>query len=402
MKEQNHGYQVGRRSFLRTAAAVGIGTAGVALANPLTASPVLAATHEDTETHGFVERKKANFTLDEKTFFFAGTNNYYLHYKSHFMIDGVLTTAATLGLKVIRTDGFLDGKDADGFVMQPTPGVYPEDGYERFDYTVWKAGQLGLRLVVMLTNNWDAFGGMDQYVSWFGGTKHDDFYTNPQIKNAYKQYVQHFVQRTNRYTGRVMTHEPAIMTWELANEPRCESDPSGDTLLHWADEMSHFIKQLDPRHLVAVGDEGFYNMPGNPDWARAGISGVDWKRLIALPYIDYGTLHLYPNDWGKDANWAVQWIKDHIRDGHAAGKPVVLEEFGWRDLTARDAIYRSWTDTVYQEGGNGDQFWILTGLQDDGTLYPNYDGYRVTRFDSTANVLSAHAAQMNAKSGKDM
>lgn len=76
MKEQNHGYQVGRRSFLRTAAAVGIGTVGVALAHPLTASPVLAATQEDNETHGFVKCTKANFTLDGKTFFFAGTNNY--------------------------------------------------------------------------------------------------------------------------------------------------------------------------------------------------------------------------------------------------------------------------------------------------------------------------------------
>jgi mannan endo-1,4-beta-mannosidase len=77
----------------------------------------------------------------------------------------------------------------------------------------------------------------------------------------------------------------------------------------------------------------------------------------------------------------------------------VLEEYGWLDLTTRDGIYQSWTDTVYQSGGNGDQFWILTGLQDDGTLYPNYDGFRVTYPSSTASVLAAHAAQMNAKSG---
>jgi mannan endo-1,4-beta-mannosidase len=78
----------------------------------------------------------------------------------------------------------------------------------------------------------------------------------------------------------------------------------------------------------------------------------------------------------------------------------VLEEYSWLDLTTQDDIYRSWTDTVYQEGDNGDQFWILTGQQDDGTLYPNYDGCRVTYPSSTASVLSARTAQMKAKSGR--
>ncbi len=315
------------------------------------------------------------------------------------MIDDVLKGAAAMGLQVIRLWGFLDGPPKDGFVMQPTPGVFPEDGYERFDYTVWRAGQLGLKLVVTLVNNWDDFGGMNRYVAWFGGSHHDAFYTNDQIKAAYKHYVQQFLLRRNRYTSRQMLDEPAIMTWELANEPRCPSDLSGDTLVNWVQEMSLFIKSMDKQHLVAVGDEGFYSIPGHPDWTRSGSRGVDWKRLIALPSIDYGTLHLY-STWGKDNAWALQWISDHIRDGHAAGKPVVLEEYGWLDLAARDAIYRSWTDLVNQEGGNGDQFWILTGLQDDGTLYPNYDGFRVTYPSSTANILSTHAAQMKAKSGR--
>ena len=49
---------------------------------------------------------------------------------------------------------------------------------------------------------------------------------------------------------------------------------------------------------------------------------------------------------------------------------------------------------------DGDRFWILTGQQDDGTLYPNYNGCRVTYPSSTASVLSAHTAQVKAKSGR--
>ena len=396
MKETTGKYLANRRSFLRTAAAVGLGTTGASLLSSFAPLPALADEHEPD----FVGRRGPNFTLRDGVFYFAGTNNYYLHYNSHFMIDDVLNNAVAMGLAVVRLWGFLDGNAANGFVMQPTPGVYPEDGYERFDYTVWKAHQLGLKLVVALTNNWNDFGGMQQYVTWFGGTDHDEFYTNEQIKDAYKDYVRHFIHRKNRYTNRVLIEEPAIMTWELANEPRCQSDPTGNTLLNWVHEMSSFIKSMDWRHLVAVGDEGFYNNPGSTDYMYDGGSGVDWKRLIALPTIDYGTMHLYPQGWGKDQAWALQWIKDHLHDAHIAHKPVVLEEYGWNDLTTRDAIYQTWLDTMYQGGGNGDQFWILTGLQDDGTLYPNYDGYRVTYPSSTASVISAHAAQMKAKSGR--
>jgi mannan endo-1,4-beta-mannosidase len=396
MKEGNGKHQVDRRSFLRTAAAVGVGAAGATFANLASFAPALAEGRE----LDFVGRRGHNFTLHDDVFYFAGTNNYYLHYQSHFMIDDVLNGAVAIGLPVIRTWGFLDGNASNGFVMQPSPGVYPEAGYERFDYTVWKAGELGLKLVVPLVNNWNDFGGMNQYITWFGASNHDDFYTNLQIKAAYKAYVRNFLHRKNRYTGRLMKDEPSIMTWELANEPRCQSDTTGDTLFNWVREMSSFIKRLDKRHLVAVGDEGWFNIPSNPDWPYNGSQGGDWSRNLALPTVDYGTLHLYPDYWGKDNTWSLQWISDHITNGHALGKPVVLEEYGWLDLTARDTIYEGWTDAIYKQGGNGDQFWILTGLQDDGTLYPNYDGFRVTYPSSTATVLAEHAAGMKAKSGK--
>jgi mannan endo-1,4-beta-mannosidase len=398
MQEETGQQRFVRRSFLRRAAALGVGATGAAAFGLTPFTQALAA----GRPWQFVGRQGEDFTLGNGVFYFAGTNNYYLHYQSEFMIDNVLNDVVAMGLPVLRTWGFLDGTPSNGFVMQSSPGVYPEDGYARFDYTVWRAGQLGIKLVVPLVNNWDDFGGMDQYVAWFGASAHDDFYTDPQIVAAYKAYVQHFLFRKNRYTGLRMKDDPTIMTWELANEPRCQSDPTGDTLFNWVREMSRFIKELDSRHLVCVGDEGWFNEPNNTDWAYNGSQGVDWVRNNALPTIDYGTLHLYPDYWGKDNTWALQWISDHITQAHShpLHKPVVLEEYGWLDLTTRDSIYQGWTDAVYHQNGNGDQFWLLTGLQDDGTLYPNYDGFRVTYPSSTASVISAHEAQMRAKSGR--
>jgi mannan endo-1,4-beta-mannosidase len=400
MKDGTGRHQFARRSFLYTMVAVSLGAIAMSgstpAPSPLPLPPVRGVSRKP---ENFVSRRGSEFTLGDDFFYYGGTNNYYLHYQSKFMIDSVLNGAVAMGLSVIRLWGFLDGKAHNGITMQPAPGVYPEESYQQFDYTVWRAEKLGLKLVVVLVNNWTAFGGMKQYVSWFGGTKHDDFYTNPAIRAAYKNYVHHFLQRKNRYTGRLMVDEPAIMTWELANEPHCSSDPTGDTLFDWVREMSAFIKSMDHRHLVTIGDEGWYNISGHADWTRNGSQGVDWTRNNALPTIDYCTLHLYPDTWGKNNAWSLQWISDHIADGHALGKPVVLEEYGWRNLATRDSIYQGWIDAVYQQGGNGDQFWILTGLQNNGKLYPNFDGFRVTYPSSTATILLEHAAQMRAKSG---
>ena len=400
--------QMSRRSLLKAGAVGGAGLAAGALlpglAQASTAAPTTTArTTTTAQTRGFVGVRRGHFSLAGRRWSVAGTNNYYLHYKSHTMIDDVLDDAVAMGLNTIRTWGWLDGPASDGVSLQPEPYVYPEAAYERFDYTVAEARRRGLRLVVPLTNNWNDFGGMNQYVTWFKAANHDDFYTNAEIRAAYKSYVRHFINRRNRYTGIRNRNEPAIMTWELANEPRCPSDKTGRTLLRWADEMSRFFKQQAPRQLIAVGDEGFFGLAGDPDYPYSNTEGVRWPALVRLPAIDYGTAHLYPDAWGKEEKdeWGAQWIRDHIRVARRIGKPFVLEEFGLKDESpeqgTRDAVYRHWTDTVLESGGDGDQFWILTGIQDDGTLYPDYDGHRVVYPSSTATVLAEHARALRRR-----
>ncbi|MFS1512083.1 glycoside hydrolase family 9 protein [Chengkuizengella sp. SCS-71B] len=361
-------------------------------------------TRENILPSGFVSTSGTEFMLDGKPFYYAGTNNYYLMYKSNKMIDDVLEDANNMGLKVIRTWGFMDGNGQEGIVMQPELGVYNEDGFDRFDYAVYKAKELNIKLIVPLVNYWSDFGGMEQYQQWLGLSNKTDFYTNPDAITAYKNYISHFLNRVNPYTGVKYINEPTIMAWELGNEPRNPDDKSGDTLVNWADEISTFIKSIDSNHLVATGDEGFYNDPNSSDYTRSGYEGVDWERLTALPNIDYGTVHMYPDHWGTAGNaeeWGNIWISDHIQDAHEIGKPVIFEEFGLTNEGTRDTIYESWLNTIYAEGGNGSNFWILTGIQDDDSLYPNYDGFRVVFPSDTATLFSNHAALMNEKSEQE-
>jgi hypothetical protein len=344
-------------------------------------------------TAGFVSADGTEFRLDGKLFWFGGANNYYLHYKSTSMIDDVLNDAVAMNLKVIRCWAFMNGEAPENIVMQPSLGEFNDDGFVRLDYTIQKAGELGLKLILPLVNNWDDFGGMNQYVKWTGAGSHDAFYTNEDCKEAYKNYIKYIVNRTNSYTGRKYKDSPALFAWELANEPRCQTDTTGDILVKWADEMSTYIKSLDANHLVAVGDEGFLNRAGATDWFYNGGEGVDWERLTALENIDFGTVHLYPGHWGKTVDWGVQWIKDHT----GSGKPVVLEEFG--SQVDQATVYQSWCDTALSSGYAGTMFWILTGIQDDGQLYADYDGFRVVYPSDVATVLTEHAAQMAGGNG---
>lgn len=409
---------VGRRTLLGGAAA---GAAAVAIASgPADAAAPAGRGHSAPQ--GFVTAHRDGFRLGGRPFRFGGTNCYYLHQQSHYMIDSVLGDAAVMGLPVVRAWAFADGT-AGGFrALQPSPYRYDEDAFEPLDYAVHRAGQLGIRLVLPLVNNWPDYGGMQTYVQWFlglsddsygDGVHHDRFYTEASVKACYRAYARHVTSRVNRYTGLRYRDDPTIMTFELGNEPRCRSDKSGGTLLAWAAEMSAYVKKLAPRQLVAVGDEGFYGQAGNADYPYSDYEGADWKKLVALPSVDYGTVHLYPQGWGENpasnpgtdpAAWGTRWIEDHLADGRALRKPVVLEEFGVSvnadqgiaDEAARLGTYTAWTDTVLSGGGAGDQFWILTSRVDDGSFYPDYDGYRVVWNADPANSTHALAALFGA------
>lgn len=42
------------------------------------------------------------------------------------------------------------------------------------------------------------------------------------------------------------------------NEPRDEHAQGGAEMQAWIEEMSRYMKQMAPRQLVTIGEEGFY------------------------------------------------------------------------------------------------------------------------------------------------
>lgn len=335
------------------------------------------------------------FNADGSLFKIVGANNYYLAFATPAMRGAVIQAAKELGLNVLRAPAYLDCASAhegawrevsfqywNSEISQPEVNT-GENGLQRLDHLIAEAEQAEIRLILPLVNYWPDFGGMDRYVAWFKAGSRDEFYRHPEIRNAYRSYVRQILTRTNTVTGRLYRDEPAILAWELANEPRCEVRGGEQILLDWVREMSGWVKQHDPNHLLAVGDEGYF-----------GRHGVDCEALIRVPDIDFGTFHLYPQIWKKRdaARFGIRWIEEHLAVGKSAGKPMVLEEYGM--TTDRDAVYRAWLAAILSQDGAGSLAWMLASTDDEtGEPYQDHDHYT---FYSSAEVPSirAHAMQM--------
>ena len=362
----------------------------------------------------FVTRAGPELRIGSTPFYYAGTNNYYLWYypfdctpTSPVCVREILDDSVAMGLTVIRTWGFGDGGGTagwNGYAFQPSPGVYGDATFAHFDQVVAEAKARGLRLVIPLVNNWDDFGGMDQYVAWTGGTTHDDFYTLQACKDLYKAYVAHFLNHVSTLSGVAYKDEPAIMAWELANEPRAQT--AGVAVLDgWINEMSAYIHSIDARHLVSTGEEGFYNgRTGFSGYVYGGAQGTDFIANNAHPGIDLVTMHLYPDAWNLADLDALDWINVHVDDArYALGKPVMLGEFGktastTADTAVRDALYTDWYHQLEMHNANGDNFWILYG-----NAYQNYDklGVYYPGDTSTVAVIENHSGVMNARIGQN-
>ncbi|KAL2812548.1 mannan endo-1,4-beta-mannosidase C [Aspergillus cavernicola] len=378
-----------------------------------------------TARRGFVTTKGNKFQLDGKDFYFAGSNAYYFPFDNNQTdVELGLTAAKKAGLNVFRTWGFNDqnvthvegglpdyggeGAGETDVVFQRWQNGTSVIDLEPFDKVVRAAERTGIKLVVALVNNWADYGGMDVYTVNLGGQYHDDFYRLPQIKEAYKRYIKEMVTRYR--------DSPAIMAWELANEPRCNADgtrnlprsPAGcspELLTSWTDEMSTYIKKLDRHHLVTWGGEGGFNYDSE-DWAYNGSDGGDFEGELRLKNIDFGVFHSYPDWWTKTVEWTDKWIVDHARVARKVGKPVVHEEYGWltpegrlenlgtvSNITRLEAV-GGWQDISLREK-MPDLFWQF-GYSGYSYGRNHDDGFTIYLDDAEAKELVyKHAREVN-------
>lgn len=253
---------------------------------------------------------------------------------------------------MVRTWAFAElpanGDPKENPALQTAPGQYNEAMFVALDRVVDAAAKRGLRLLLALSNNWDAYGGAPAYISWaaasgeaFAAPTAPDaspFFTSPFCKAAFKSFMATLLNRVNTISGVAYKDDPTIFAFDLMNEPRVPADSSGATLGAWIAEMAAHFKSIDSNHMLTTGAEGFFG-PSSPERMvdnPSGNSGTgnDFMSHHSLPGIDFATIHVWPDQWLQCCTvecllpFLRQWVAGHIDAADALGKPLMVEEFG--------------------------------------------------------------------------
>ncbi|DBA80489.1 TPA: hypothetical protein ACH3X1_007761 [Trebouxia sp. C0004] len=309
----------------------------------------------------------------------------------------LLLSQTSSGINLIRFFGSINGEGApEGYgsdslterailksINKTTlQGVYNEFGLQRFDLVLSYAEEAGVYCIVVLVNGEQGgtmthpaiAGGMQWYVdqvlgngSYGSGGSYNLFYTDPDVKQAFKFYITTILNRTNTLSGRLYKEDPSVFSWELANEATSTLDQTGEAVAAWASEMAAHIRSLDAHHMISTGELGYDIQPGqtkdqcNPcadptpataadqltqpnffnisrNAINAGDSGqgTSFSLNTAIANISFGTIHAFPEDMGVPFSTLgdrdnYTWVEKHFIQPRAAqaaalGKPFILEE----------------------------------------------------------------------------
>lgn len=305
----------------------------------------------------FVTVEQHSFRWNGKPYYYIGVNYWYgtilaspkgdrkrLERELDFMLQ--------CGIDNLRIQVGAEGPPHEPFrvtpVLQVSPGVYNEEMLDGLDFLMAELAKRNMKAILFLNNSWDWSGGFAQYLNWNGYGKipypmvkpntwqefmqfAGQFHSCDPCKIQFKEFVTFIISRTNRYTGKPYIQDPAIMTWEIGNEPRAFSLQNLPALKAWISDVAAHIKQLDPNHLVTTGTEGQHGCEKSMEY---------FEQIHADANIDYLTMHIWPKNWGwldtKNIPGTLQlsidstnkYMQNHIAVARRLGKPIVLEEFG--------------------------------------------------------------------------
>jgi len=353
----------------------------------------------------FVQVKEGRFVIGRQPYNYIGVNYWYggLESNSEKGKTRIREELDFLQKKGVSNLRVLAGAEGAGQIngvprvepaLQTAPGVFNEELLNGLDFLLAEMAKRKMKAIIYFSNNWEWSGGFLQYLNWNGKIADSTlkrklswdemrdfasgFYTCSQCISQYEEQLKRVVNRTNQLTGKKYKNDPAIMSWEIANEPRPMRPVSLDAYKKFIHETALLIRSLDPNHLVTTGAEG-----------DIGTETMDvFKAIHADKAIDYLTIHIWPKNWGWFSDTAIgksftqvlektgDYITRHREAAQAIGKPLVIEEFGLpRDLHSfsansstrlRDQYYAFVFEFLTDKNKNGGvicgaNFWAFSG-----------------------------------------
>lgn len=356
----------------------------------------------------FVTVKGHQLFADGKPYYFIGTNYWYgsllgLEKDQKKGIDRLRKELDFLKLNGVTNLRVMAGAEGSGLIngvarvsppLQPAPGKFNENVLDGLDLLLFEMGKRNMKAVIFFSNNWEWSGGFQQYLIWnkqvpasmetrkLTWDEQRDivtkFYSCEPCKENYNKKVDLILNRTNKYSKKKYINDPAVMAWELANEPRPMRPAANSDYKRWISDVAGLIKVKDKNHLVTIGHEGFM---GTEDIKL-------FEEVHADRNVDYLTIHIWAKNWGwfkedkvaegfsNVVEKAVAYIDQHLVVAQKMNKPIVIEEFGLpRDkqsfainspTSLRDDYYsRIFSILAKQPGINGHlagaSFWAFGG-----------------------------------------
>ena len=306
----------------------------------------------------FVQVKDGHFVRHGEPYYYVGTNFWYGAILGSEGQGGdrkrlcrELDKMKSLGIDNLRILVGSDGKRGVKTKVEPTlqeaPGVYNDTILAGLDYLLMQMEKRKMVAVLYLNNSWEWSGGYGYYLEQAGLGQAprpneagysafmqfvSQYASCEKAHQLFYDYVRFIIGRTNRYTHRRYVDDPAIMSWQIGNEPRAFSKEALPAFERWLAEASSLIRSLDSNHLISIGSEGSWGCENDI---------ACYERICADKNVDYCNIHLWPYNWSwarkehlvEDLGVSCKNTKEYI-DAHLSvcariGKPVVMEEVGY-------------------------------------------------------------------------
>lgn len=337
---------------------------------------LMATVLPSTAKNDFVTVKNGHFERNSTPYYYVGTNFWYGAILGSEGQGGnrkrlceELDNMKSMGIDNLRILVGSDGQRGIKTKVEPTlqvePGVYNDTILAGLDYLLAEMGKRQMVAVLYLNNSWEWSGGYGFYLEHAGEGKAPQtdvdgypafmsfcskFASNEKAHQLFYNYVRFIIGRTNRYTGKEYINDPAIMSWQIGNEPRAFSKEALPDFEKWLSEASALIRSMDKNHLISIGSEGSWGCENDYN---------AYEKICSDKNIDYCNVHLWPYNWSwarpehliEDLAVSCKNTKDYI-DKHLKicakiKKPLVMEEFGY----PRDGF--SFSPTTSTQGRDG-------------------------------------------------
>ncbi len=287
---------------------------------------------------------------------FAGTNETWLGwdentgtYPTHAAIAAGLAQAKAAGFTVVRSQtlGISTGRpDA----VEPSLGTWNSAAFDSIDYTLATADQLGLKVIIPLTDEWRyPQGGHWQFVHWAAAAgvpgvtdtladlsqttgnnpaekaAEQQFYSNPTIIGFFEAYIDHLLTHVNAYDGIAIGRDPAIAGFESGNELYDSSAQQGCSACgSWTDTIARYVKSIAPGTTFIDGS------------ASSGL-GVQNASGLTSNAVDWIDAHYY------GSYESVGQLASDAATAQAHGKALYVGEYDW---TGSNVNLSAWLSAI--------------------------------------------------------